>query len=411
MDCTKKSGRKNQIIDGVVFTVMLAVIMAVTLKLFYMQTLGDVNSDMKAYILEMQGLESGYHFPYPVFFKFAALLHLFVSSEMSVALALTVMNGLAIVVTKLAFNRLVLPAGEGDWRTGIFVSLVSGSLFFISMLYFPEGIYLPGIRFWYLGVFTANPFHNATFMAARPFAILAFLWYGKLLPVYEQKGAAIGDYVLFSLFLFLATMTKPSFTLVMVSGAGLLMLYRLIRAGFRNFLPTLQLGLCFIPTFLALLYQYAGVFVPRDGGEGGIGFCLGEVWAEYCDNIPLGICLAMTFPLTVLILNRKEVKRNAAFRFAWLLYLVSFAEAFFLYEKGFRRVDFNFSWGYMYGIFFCDFSSLLLLTRQSIRAVKDRASCGKRKLCLLLLQWMVYLCHLVCGLFYFRDVLVDGTYY
>lgn len=90
MDCTKKSGRKNQIIDGVVFTVMLAVIMAVTLKLFYMQTLGDVNSDMKAYILEMQGLESGYHFPYPVFFKFAALLHLFVSSEMSVALALTV---------------------------------------------------------------------------------------------------------------------------------------------------------------------------------------------------------------------------------------------------------------------------------------------------------------------------------
>ncbi len=76
-----------------------------------------------------------------------------------------------------------------------------------------------------------------------------------------------------------------------------------------------------------------------------------------------------------------------------------------------RDRDFNFSWGYMYGIFFCHFSSLLLLTRQSIRAVKDRASCGKRKLCLLLLQWMVYLCHLVCGLFYFRDVLVDGTYY
>lgn len=44
MDCTKKSGRKNQIIDGVVFTVMLAVIMAVTLKLFYMQTLGDRKS-------------------------------------------------------------------------------------------------------------------------------------------------------------------------------------------------------------------------------------------------------------------------------------------------------------------------------------------------------------------------------
>lgn len=409
MGCTKNTGRKNQIIDGAVFAGMLAVISVVTFKLFYMQTLGDVNSDMKAYILEMQGLDSGYHFPYPVFFKLAALFHIWVSPELSVALALVLLNGLALAVTKLAMNRLC--AGEPDWRTGVFLSLLSGSLFFISMLYPPEGIYLSGIRFRYLGVFTANPFHNATYMAARPFAILAFLWYGKLLPVYEHRERGfVGDYVLFSLFLFLATMTKPSFTLVMVSGAGLLMLYRLLRAGFRNFVPTVQLGLCFIPTFLALLYQYAGVFVPEDGGEGGIGFCLGTVWAEYCDNIPLGICLAMAFPLAVLILNRKELKKNVLFRFSWLLYLISFGEAFFLYEKGFRRVDFNFSWGYMYGIFFCHFSSLLLLAQQSVRAVRGKAG-GKGRGYVLLLQWLVYLCHLVCGILYFRDLLADGTYY
>lgn len=409
MGCTKNTGRKNQIIDGAVFAGMLAVISVVTFKLFYMQTLGDVNSDMKAYILEMQGLDSGYHFPYPVFFKLAALFHIWVSPELSVALALVLLNGLALAVTKLAMNRLC--AGETDWRTGVFLSLLSGSLFFISMLYPPEGIYLSGIRFRYLGVFTANPFHNATYMAARPFAILAFLWYGKLLTVYEHRERGfVGDYVLFSLFLFLTTMTKPSFTLVMVSGAGLLMLYRLLRAEFRNFVPTVQLGLCFIPTFLALLYQYAGVFVPEDGGEGGIGFCLGTVWAEYCDNIPLGICLAMAFPLAVLILNRKELKKNVLFRFSWLLYLISFGEAFFLYEKGFRRVDFNFSWGYMYGIFFCHFSSLLLLTQQSVRAVRGKAG-GKGRVYALLLQWLVYLCHLVCGILYFRDLLADGTYY
>lgn len=412
MERTQNTGRKNQIIDGAVFVMLLAVISVVTFKLFYMQTLGDVNSDMKAYILEMQGLESGYRFPYPVFFKLSALIHLLASPEVSVALALVLMNGLAVAVTKLAFNRLALSGEKPDWRTGIFLSLLACSLFFISMLYPPEGIYLSGIRFRYLGVFTANPFHNATYMAARPFAILAFLWYGKLLPVYERKGGAkAADYLLFSLFLFLATMTKPSFTLVFVSGAGLLMLYRLFRAGFRNFLPTVQLGLCFIPTFLALLYQYAGVFVPEDGGEGGIGFCLGDVWAEYCDNIPLGICLAMAFPLTVLVLNWREIKKNVAFRFSWLLYLVSFAEAFLLYEKGFRRVDFNFSWGYMYGIFFCHFSSLLLLTRQSIRIVRERGAGGKGRICLLLLQWLVYVCHLVCGLLYFRDLLADGTYY
>lgn len=288
------------------------------------------------------------------------------------------------------------------------ISLLAVSLFFLSMLYPPRGIYLPGIRFRYVGVFSANPFHNATYMAARPFAILAFLWYVKLLPVYE-KGGAVRDYVLFSLFLLAATMTKPSFTLALVSAAGLLMVYRLLRAGFRNFRPTVGLGLCFVPTFLDLLYQYKGVFVAtEEGQERGLGFGFGEVWADYCDNITLGICLAIGFPLVVLALNWRECRKDGLMRFSWLLYLVSFAEAFLLYEKGFRKVDFNFSWGYMYGIFFCHFSSLLLLLRTTARELGQPL---RRRRVGLLIQWAAYLCHVLCGIFYFRDMLLGGTYY
>lgn len=450
MDCAEKARTRDRIIDGLVFIVLLVVVSALTLKLFYGQTLGGVDSDMKAYILEMQGLESGYSFPYPVFFKLAALIHLFAPPELSVAIATMLLNGLGMVIAKLALDRLALPVLEGafrlqaagfGWLLRICMSLLAVSLFFISMLYPPAGIYLPGIRFRYLGVFTANPFHNATYMAARPFAILAFLWYVKLLPGYEKglgsrrgEGEAspgMWDYIWFSVFLFAATMTKPSFTLAMVSAAGLLMLYRLLRAGLRNFLPTLQLGLCFIPTFLALLYQYRGVFVPGEGQEGGLGFCLGEVWADYCDNIPLGICLAIGFPLVVLVLNYREGRKDAMFRFSWLLYVVSFAEAFFLYEKGFRKVDFNFSWGYMYGIFFCHFGALMLLLRTTGREVRQWASgrCadlredGKSargrqliklrggRMASLAVQWLAYLCHVLCGILYFRDLLMGGTYY
>lgn len=414
MDCIEKNRRKNRMIDGAVFAVILVAVSAVSLQLFYMQTLGGVDSDMKAYILEMQGLDSGYSFPYPVFFRLAALIHLFAPPELSVAIALMLMNGAAIVVTKLAFDRLAQDCGDSQrvpWYTGIICSLLAVSLFFISMLYPPKGIYLPGIRFRYLGVFTANPFHNATYMAARPFAILAFLWYGKLLNEYEKGIGKNGkDYLLFALFLFLATMTKPSFTLILVSGAGLLMLYRLFRSRFKNLVPTLQLGLCFIPTFLALLYQYTGVFVPAEEEERGLGFCFGSVWMEYCDNIPLGICLAMGFPLLVLLLNWKEVRKNTLTRFSWVLYLVSFAEAFLLYEKGFRRVDFNFSWGYMYGIFFCHFSSLMLLAR--LTADTKRSGDGRKsRIWLLRMQWLVYFGHVLCGIFYFRDLLAGGTYY
>lgn len=422
-------------IDVIVFCVLLALVSAVTLTLFHRQTHGSpqgYHSDMKAYILEMQGLNTKYSFPYPIFFKLSAFIHLFAEAELSVAIATMLLNSLAIVITKLAFNHMLLPQGKDRWWEGILVSLLSVSLFFISMLYPPRGIYLPGIKFNYLGVFSPNPFHNATYMAARPFAMLAFLWYVKLLPVYErgvrcggEKGvsqavagegeqARLRDYILFSVFLLAATMTKPSFTLVMVSTAGLIMLYRLFRSGFRNFLPTVQLGLTFVPTFIDLLYQYKGVFVPEEGAEGGVGFCFGEVWANVCDNIPLAVCLLAAFPLTVLVLNFKELKKNTLYRFSWQLFLVGFAEAFLLYEKGFRKFDFNFSWGYMCGAFFCHFGALALLSRKTLEAFYTKDGPGqKRSLQIFLLtgQWLVYLWHLVCGILYFRQFMTGAMYY
>ena len=63
--------KKNRFIDWAVFTVVLVLFSALTLTLFGRQVYGDLehyHSDMKAYILEMQGLDSGYSFPYPVFF-------------------------------------------------------------------------------------------------------------------------------------------------------------------------------------------------------------------------------------------------------------------------------------------------------------------------------------------------------
>ena len=405
-----KAENKNRIIDWSLFTVFLCVVSAVTVWLFYQQATGSpamYHSDMKAYILEMQGMKSKYSFPYPVYFKFAALINLFTAPEMAVAVAAMLLNSFAILITKLYFNGSMLPKMKESWLSGAFLSLLSISLFFTAMLYPPEGIYLPGILFWYLGVFSGNPFHNATYIAARPFAILAFLWYVKLLPVYEEglhgdRGKQ-RDYILFSFFLLIATMTKPSFTLVLVGAAGLIMLFRMFRSRFHNFVPTIQLGLCFIPTFVDLLYQYKGVFVPEEGIEGGVGFSFGEVWGQYCKNLPLAICLAIGFPLLVLVLNFKELKKDVLYRFSWQIYLTSFAMAFFLYEKGFRKADFNFSWGYMYGIFFCHLGALSVL-------IKSMAE-GKKKPLLIGLQWMAYLCHVLCGLRYFIGILHGKMYY
>ena len=68
------------------FAVLVGIASAVTLWLFYRQCVesmlgtGLYHSDMKAYILEMQGLDSGYSFPYPILFKLAAVIHLVTGS-------------------------------------------------------------------------------------------------------------------------------------------------------------------------------------------------------------------------------------------------------------------------------------------------------------------------------------------
>lgn len=405
--------KKNKLIDIIVFITLLVIVSAFTLTLFHRQTLGNegyYHSDMKAYIREMLGTETKYDFPYPVFFKFAGLIHIFAAPELAVALATMILNSLGIVITKLGLNYLTLDKlqeafSKRKWLAGVFLSVIAVSLFFVSMLFPPQGIYLPGILHKYLGVFSGNPFHNATYMAARPFALLAFFWYAKLLPVYEQgcKKDTIKDYILFSAFLLIATMTKPSFTLVMVATAGLIMLWRLFRSKFHNFVPTIQLGLCFIPTFIDLLYQYQGVFVPdAAGAEGGVGFCFGEVWGLYCENIPLAICLAIGFPLAVLVCNFKELKTNTLYRFSWQIYLMGFATTFFLYEKGFRKPDFNFSWGYMYGIFFAFVGAMTVLIPATVR---------KKKSIWTVLQWLAYLWHVACGIYYFCEYMQGKMYY
>lgn len=443
---------KLKYIHFLFFIVLLIGFSALTLYLFYHQCVesmlgetgsGLYHSDMKAYILEMQGLDSGYSFPYPIFFKLSALLDLFASPELAVALATMLLNSLGLVITKLALDRLALPELEAalperkKWLGSVLVSLTAVSLFVISMLFPPTGIYLPGIKYNYLGVFTANPWHNATYMAARPFMILAFLWYAKLLDGYESFNGGAGeeyasdaqttwskirtaacplgsisawDYVFFSVFLLLATMTKPSFTIVLVGAAGLIMVWRMLRSRFANLKQTILLGLTFLPTFADLLYQYRGVFVPDEGTEGGIGFCFGTIWSQYCGNIPLAICLAVGFPLLVLVLNFRELRTNTLYRFSWQVYGMGFAMAFLLYEKGFRANDFNFSWGYMCGIFCVFLGSVNVLLQSTARELHEPMHPARHTLPLAA-EWLAFGWHVACGLYYWWGILQGGMYY
>ncbi len=403
---TKRDYKAGYVVTAF-FVICLIAYSALMYQLFYNQAVqsmikqgGPFESDMKAYLQTILGQPSGYDFPYPIFFWTGRLFLFFTNVnrvEIAGALAAMVLNTLGVIVLAYYMQKSLQDSygrmPHGDYM-GILTVLLSFSIFFVSMLYTPHGIYLPGLTHKYIGVFTPNPYHNATYLATRPFAIAAFFLYARILGYYEER-TDWKEFFWFGLFLLLTTMTKPSYTLVLVSTAGLLMVYRLFRKKWKNFRRTFYLGLAFVPTFIDLLYQYGGVFgkSSQAGEAGGIGFGFAAAWGVYMENIPLAIILGLAFPGFFLLFHFKDLKENITYRFSWVQLTVSLLELLVLYEKGKRFIDLNFSWGYMHGQFFVFVTSLILLTRETLEK--------KQKWYILAAEWLAYAAHLVCGIGYF----------
>lgn len=330
---------------------------------------------------------------------------LFTTPAHALAFAATLLNGLSVLVLKWYLDSF-LEVRKYPARSCL-STLLTFSLLFVSMLFPPSylGHYNEigeNYLYRYRGTFTPNPYHNATYLAARPFSIPAFFLFAEILGMYEKEDKWFHPkYLLFSLFLLVATMAKPSFTLILCAAAGIIMLYRLIAGRFQGIKAFFQLGIYFIPTFLVLIYQFVVVFEP-DNTEAGIGFSFLKAWSTASGNIPLSILFATAFPLTVLLLRGKEKAYPAQYRFSWQFLLIGLSTLLFLYEKGIRMPHLNFAWGYMYGLFFTYTASLLCLAKATINR--------SQPLWKLILQWGMYAAHMICGIDYFGILLSGGLY-
>jgi len=404
----EKAQKKTEYILSIVLCGVLA---GLTLYLSYQQAfhawngLKEYHSDVLAYMQEVKGIASGYSFPYPIMFWMIRLVHFLLPIEWAVAIVLMVLQCTSFLLLRYYIQRFLRRAAsveKSGWQQALASLAAFGALFYSMIFVYNHP--MPGLRFYYMGVFSPNPFHNATYIASRPFCITSFFMFADLLEHYEER-LELRKALAFGVFLLLATMTKPSFTIVFCGAAGLIMVCRLFKCRFCNWKNTLLLGCAFIPTFLDLLYQFGGVFsgVDSKGEEAGIGFGLFKVWTEYCDNYFMAMLLLIFFPLAVLIFQYRKIFTHTIYRFGWQMYGMGLVMFILLYEKGFRRVDANFSWGYMLGAFFLVVSSLCVLLEETCKA--DSHSWK------LLIQWAAFGMHVACGLIYFLIIFTGGSYY
>lgn len=357
-------------------------------------------SDMPVYIDIVNGIETVYKVTYPIFFDFSRFLTHFVNANDAVALSTLFLNMLCIPILTIFFWNYI---DDQKSNLGRFIAiLLPYVVLFSSMLWIPKGNIEYGIARRYLGVFSPNPLHNQTYLAARPFAILAFIFWVKIIDYYEEKYD-VKDYIIFSVTLLLATMTKPSFTVVLGSVALPFLLCRLIFHNFKTFKRTIVVGLCFLPTIINLLFQYSSMF--RNGNsesENGIGFSFLRVWHLYSQNVPLSLFLTLAFPIVILLFNINDFMNNRAYRFSWEFLLAGSLEFMLLTESGSRLAHANFCWGYMYGLFFIFMMSSCLLLKSTVSK--------KNHVIVIGIEWFVLFLHLICGTIYFLYMLNGGDY-
>lgn len=400
--------REESRIGKAFFATLLVIYTGIMLYLFVMQCyeVPDFVSDMPAYVDKVAGIQGKYEFPYPVLFATAKLFAFFCGAPMAMAIASALYNSLGICVAKHYMSREVRNVtgyeelGEKKKvAVDIGVSAAVFVLFLISNLYSPKNTAFFGFDYAYrcMGIYTPNPIWNATYMATRPFAVMCFFETADVLRFYRE--GKVGESfpwkrcIPFAVSLLLTTMTKPSYTMVVVPLIALILLGHLIQSRGKSLRNAFCLGITMLPTAAALLYQYAGVFtgVNAEGEETGIGFAIGLVWRIYSKNILLSIVMGMALPLGVLVLNYKDIWKMHLYRFAWLNYLMATGMFLTLYEKGFRMDHANFSWGYMHGMFVVFMLTLVLVIRNTIQWRKSW------KILFVIAEWVVLSVHLICG--------------
>lgn len=411
--------RREKVSPQIIFLTLLVIYTGVMLYLFVMQCyeVPVFRSDMPDYVNKVRGIAGDYEFPYPLFFTIAKVIAVMAGAPLGVAITTAVLNALGLCITRYYMGQLVYGSlWEQESDAGLTgrdaveirdsgmkgkdivldcgITFMSFALFLLGNLYSPKNTAFFGFDYAYrcMGIYTPNPIWNATYLATRPFTIVCFFEAAKLLKQYREHFAW-KNCMPFAVSLFLMTITKPSYTLVLVPLMGIILLVDLVRSRGQSLHNAFCLCATMIPTGLDLLYQFFGVFSGTNvkGEETGIGFAFGKVWSNYSKNIPLSIVMGMALTFGVAVLNWKRLKESFLYRFAWYNYLLAMVMFLCLYEKGFRMMHANFSWGYMHGMFFVFFLTLALVLQNTIEWFKSW------KVIFLTAEWAVLVYHLVCG--------------
>lgn len=365
-----------------------------TSLLFHRQALeylGGYPSDLPAHITQAVVQD---HYNYSLIFIFMRWAWLLSHKRVfSVAILEGLLIGLTMICTAIVIEKLY---HAGKW-------ICIGISFFLLFL---TSIYVPWLSPWYYrGSIIAQPWHNITYNAMRPAAVLTMLFFSRLFKTYrEEKRISAKNWLLTCLLLIITTMCKPSF--LMAFAPALLVFILIDFFGRRNsFKNEFLLGCVVLPAMIVLPFQ-AGVLF---GGENGFMvapsiFFFGEGWLV----LFLKFVTALPLPVMVYIHNRHSLSGGAGIA-AWG-HFFALMEAMFFMEQGPRMTHGNFLWGiYIMGYILFLYACSMFF--RNLREAKEAGGMTVGRRAYFAAGFVLMGLHLFCGLRYFTLICQGKHFY
>lgn len=236
-----------------------------------------------------------------------------------------------------------------------------------------------------VGQGSPNVWHSPTYTFMKPFFILIIDYVDRWLNSIqksedEDKQGLSNHFVWISLFLFLSTIAKPSFTLIFLTTAGVYGVFLIITKKVSS-RELIRIVLAFIPTIGLMIVQYLWVYYMPDLNSEPTSFKLDmfKLWMNKTNGLLLyAVLLEIAFPLVLMLFGfGKGIGKG--YVFAWLLYVISFLQYGLLAEGGKRYTDGNFVWGYKSAQYILFMYSILILLHNYKNIFKQKKSLTKLK--------------------------------
>lgn len=290
-----------------------------------------------------------------------------------------------IVLSTIITERIVRHFLK-DRYSDYFLLFVSVSLTIVSAIYFPFINKLP-----YLGVWGPNPWHNPTFIAAKPFVLLIFYLYALEITkgTYFEKRFSL---LRISILLMICALIKPNFILAFIPAS---IVFCFCLPG-RKISMLLKNSLSLLPVIAVLILQFLLTYNHNVSDPSSLQFCFFDAWQHHSKSVPIAILQAIAFPLAILAIQFPRFSKDKALFFSWVLFVISLLIFGLFCESGHRKYHANFAWTYIFclNILFV-YSAIVFLRWVSETEKKNRLFRLKLFFCN-----MVFLLHFFSGIYY-----------